>query len=301
VRRGVRGGRGRSGLLVAGLLGSWGRGCGVWPGDWRRVGLVGAGEAIYGVTPTYGAYLLLHFPVFGALKFALIVALIVALFRAAPDGGSPAVDRPGPLSATERRLMLLLATTVTLWATDSLHGVSPAWISLAAGALVLTPGLGLGPLDGFKRIEVGPLIFVAAAVSLGVVAAEMGVGAALAGKASALPLDPEAPALNFLTLAGLTTVASVVLGVAGAPGALAPIAQSLADQAGWSLNAALMIQIIGLSTLIFPYQSPPLVVGAQLAQLRIGAAIRFCVLLAAATILTLWPLGYLWWRMLGVI
>jgi len=294
-------GRGRAGVLLAALFGTLIPAFAILPANLPPMVLAGAAEAIFGVAPTYGAYLLLHFPILGALKLALIVAMITVLFRAAPTAAPQPPGASTPLSAMERRLIPLLAVTVALWATDAAHGVSPAWVSLAAGALVLTPGLGLGPEDGWKRIDVGPLIFIAAAVSLGAVAAEMGVAAALAAKASALPLDPDDPALSFFTLAGVTTATAMLLGAPGAPAGLTPLAQTFADQAGWSLNAALMIQIVGVSTLMLPYQSPPLIVGAQLARVRTRDVARSCTAIGGATILLLWPPLYLWWRALGVI
>ncbi|MEM6490432.1 MAG: SLC13 family permease, partial [Pseudomonadota bacterium] len=300
-RLGYAEGRGRTGVLLAALFGTLSPAFAILPANLPPMVLAGAAEAVFGVTPTYGPYLLLHFPVLGALKLALVILLIVALYRAPAPRPAAATAPAGRLTIAERRLIPLLAVTVTLWATDALHGVSPAWVSLAAGALVLTPGLGLGPDDGWKRIDVGPLIFIAAAVSLGVVAAEMGVSAALSDAARALPLTPGDPAGNFFTLAGVTTAAAMALGAPGASGALAPLAQSFADQAGWSLNAALMIQVVGVSTLVLPYQSPPLVVGAQMAGVRPMDAARTCLALAGLTILTLWPLTYLWWRWMDVI
>lgn len=196
----------------------------------------------------------------------------------------------------------LLIVTVAFWSTDALHGVSPAWVSLIAGFLCLTPGLGFGPPDGLRRIEIGPLLFVAGIVSLGAVASATGLGAALADAALAVvPLSPNAPAASFATLTALSATLGAAATVPGAPAILTPLSADLADAAGWTLEAVLMVQVVGFSTVFLPYQAPPLVVGAQLARLRQRDVIRLCLAVSVCTMLLLWPLDYLWWRLLGVI
>jgi di/tricarboxylate transporter len=60
-----------------------------------------------------------------------------------------------------------------------------------------------------------------------------------------------------------------------------------------------MTQVIGFSTTIFPYQAPPLLIGMQLAQVKLTEAIKLCLYLAVISILLLLPLNYLWWNLLG--
>lgn len=90
--------------------------------------LLGVSETLYGVSPSYAAYLLLHFPVLGLLYAIVLAELICWLF---PD--QPARDRTGPAdalppwSAAEVRLLTILLLALVLWATDSVHGVSPGW------------------------------------------------------------------------------------------------------------------------------------------------------------------------------
>jgi di/tricarboxylate transporter len=57
--------------------------------------------------------------------------------------------------------------------------------------------------------------------------------------------------------------------------------------------------VIGFSTTIFPYQAPPLLIGMQLAQVKLTEAIKLCLYLAVISILLLLPLNYLWWNLLG--
>ena len=60
-----------------------------------------------------------------------------------------------------------------------------------------------------------------------------------------------------------------------------------------------MTQVLGFSTIIFTYQSVPLMMAMPLAGIPMGHAARLCLILAALTIVILFPLDYLWWRWLG--
>jgi di/tricarboxylate transporter len=56
---------------------------------------------------------------------------------------------------------------------------------------------------------------------------------------------------------------------------------------------------VGFSTLLLPYQAPPVVVGMQLAHLKVRDALRLTIPLALISIVVLIPLQYLWWRVIG--
>lgn len=295
------GSRGRLGLLLTAVFATFLPGFGILPANVPPIILAGASDAIYGVAPAYGPYLLLHFPVLGAAKALLIIAIVVVFFSVPADAPKLLAEAPPPWSAREKRVAALLAVTVALWASDTVHGVSPAWVALAAALLCLLPGLGLGPEAGLKQMDLSPLLFVAAIVGLGAMVAETGLGVLLAERALAvLPLDPANTAGGFFTLAGLSTVLAMAATAPGAPAVMTPLAGDLAQAAGWSLEAALMIQIVGVSTILFPYQAPPVVIGAQMAGARPLETLRLCLTIGVASLL-LWPLNYLWWRALGVI
>jgi len=73
----------------------------------------------------------------------------------------------GPWSAAEKRAMFLMLIAIGLWMTDLLHHISPAVIGIGAGLLALTPGLGLLNQEDLKKYNFLPILFVAAAISMG--------------------------------------------------------------------------------------------------------------------------------------
>lgn len=87
----------------------------------------------------------------------------------------------------------------------------------------------------------------------------------------------------------------------GVPAVLTPMAGDLAAQTGFSVEAVLMTQVIGYSTVIFPYQVGPLIVAMQMSGEKLGHLLKITLPLAAITLFLLLPLDFLWWKLLGVL
>ncbi len=293
--------RGYQGMVLAAGLGCFLPTFGVLPANVPNVVLLGIAEELYDAPLTYGHWLLLHFPVLGLLKAGAIGALIVALFPDRPRNAArePA---PGPMSAAERRLAVVLALALAGWMTDFLHGISPAWVSLSAAVVVMFPGFGLfGPRD-FAKIDFGPLIYVAGILGLGALIADSGWGAELGAAIAQVPsLGPDQPLGNFATLVAAGIGVGLGATLPGVPAVLTPLAADLAEATGLTIQSVLMLQVPGFSTPLLPYQAPPLIVAMQLAHMRSAEAIKLVLSIALVTLTMLLPLDYLWWRALGAI
>ncbi|MGH6915864.1 MAG: SLC13 family permease, partial [Geminicoccales bacterium] len=174
-------------------------------------------------------------------------------------------------------------------------------ISLAAAVLLLLPRIGLLSATDFnERTNFASVIYVAGILSLGTVLAETGVGNALERLLlELLPLSPGADAANFASLAGLSTLLSMAVTTTAAPAVLGPLSQEMAAATGLPLLTTLMIHVIGYSTVMLPYQVPPVIVAMQLGGVGTGPAVRVTLTLAAVTWVVLLPINYLWWRALG--
>ena len=61
----------------------------------------------------------------------------------------------------------------------------------------------------------------------------------------------------------------------------------------------IMIQVLGYSTPLLPYQASPIVVAMALGKVPARAGMLLCIALAAATYLILLPLDYAWFTVLG--
>ncbi|MGC2856461.1 SLC13 family permease [Novispirillum sp. DQ9] len=296
------GGRGRTGLvLLTGTVGFMPTAA-ILPAVVPNMVMVGAAESLYGVTFQYFPWLVAHMPTTGLVKLALIIGLIWALFRETPKNPPP-VDHPGPLSTDERRLAVILTVTLALWATDGLHRISPAWVALAGGIACLLPPRPLVPMPLFnEKFNHAALLHLAGLISLGAVVAESGLGAAAgAWLMAVLPLDPASPAVTFTALAGLTSALGAVTTIPGVPAVMTPLADSLAQASGLPVATVLMIQAVGYTTVLLPYQVPPLIIAMSMGGVPLRSAAVFTLSLAAASALIAWPLTYAWWRLIGLL
>jgi di/tricarboxylate transporter len=295
-----RGQPGRTGVLLAASFGTILPAFAILPANLPNMVLLGVAETLYGVSPSYAAYLLLHFPVLGLLYALLLAELICRLFPDRPTdrGRTPREPLP-PWSAAERRLLMILILALALWATDALHGLSPGWVALAAALVCMLPGIGVvDPRTFESATSFGTFFCVAGLLGMvslfdasGLADRRQGAGLAAAGARSA-----------WRELRGLVAGASVIGLVTthpGVPAVLGPLAAPMAEAAELPLEAVLMTQVIGFSAMLLPYQSAPVMVALQLANIRLASGTKLSLLLGGLTLLVLVPLDYAWWQWLG--
>lgn len=302
----LAGSRGRTGLVIATGFGSYLGPVAILPANVPNNVLLGAAQTFHGIQIQYFDWLLIHFPVLGLLKSVLLVLVVWRLFNDTPvrgeEQGEEVVER-SYWSGDERRLALLLAAALALWATDAVHGVSPAWISLAAGLICLLPVVGLVPPQTFRdKVPINPLIYVAGILGVGALVAHSGLGETLAHVVlDNVSMDGEHPARAFFALSLMTTLLGTVSTMPGIPAILTPIAGDIATASGLPLKTVLMTFVNGFSTVLFPYQVPPLIVLLQLGNIPASAAVRTALVTAFFTIVILMPLNYVWWRIIGLL
>jgi di/tricarboxylate transporter len=274
----AEGSRGRIGLALAVGFGTFMLSVSILPANVPNLVLAGSIEATYGIRLTYLPYFLLQAPVLGVLKGVALVGCLCLLFYDRPRRAA-LTDMAGPLTADERRLALLLAATLLLWLSDSLHGISPAWIGLAAACVCLLPRIGFVSHEEFAtQVNFRTCIYIAAILGMAAMVTRSGLG----------------------ELVGISTLLNFVVTSNGVPALFTPLAGTLAAASGMKLMTVLMIQVIGFSTTILPYQAAPIVVALQLGGVPAGPAIRLSLLLAAITFAVLAPLDFLWFRALGL-
>jgi len=105
--------------------------------------------------------------------------------------------------------------------------------------------------------------------------------------------------LNFMLLATMSSIAGLLTTNPVQPALLAPLAGQLAEAIDWPIKAMLMSFALGFTTVILPYQVPPVAVGLQLAGLSLRTALAFMLPLAVISLLVLVPLDYAWWKLIG--
>lgn len=298
-----RGSNGRMGIATALALSCNMPSFAVLPSNIPNMILAGSSERLFNINFGYTEYLLLHFPILGLLKSILIITLVVYFFPAHIDKKWRSKEKENETYdlAMQRKVAVLLCITLLFWVTDTLHGINPAWVGLATAIILLLPKWGvLEPKRFNSAVDFATVIFVAAALGLGTLVNHSGLGTALGQVFSEwLPLQQGESFLNFMSLSLISTLTGLVATVPGAPTVLSPMAADFADATGFSIPAVLMTQVIGFSTVIFPYQVAPLILAMQLSQEPLAKLLKITLPLAIITIVVLMPMDYLWWLWLG--
>jgi anion transporter len=294
-----RGSSGFNGLCMIAIIISYQSGIGMLPANAPNLVLAGAAEALYGVHFIYAEWMWVMFPVLCLLKGMVLIALTCWLFPARMEPQS-APPPPAPMSAEEWRLAVILVIALVLWATDFLHGIRAGWIALAAAVACLLPRIGMLSGEAFNEVRLGAFFYVGAAIGVGAVVNESGLGELL-GRAllGSFNIQQGADFTNFMGFSLFATVVGLVTTNPAQPAVVAPLAQQFAEAAGWPLNTALMTMAVGFSTMLLPYQVPPAVVGISTAGMSMRTVLRLVLPLAAVSVVVLLPINYLWWRAIG--
>lgn len=296
----ARGSNGRQGVVLAAAFGCHLPTFAILPANIPNMIMIGSAESIHGWTPMFTEYLLLHFPVLGVLKSVLLILVILKLYPDTPQRVAPQENSVG-FSSKESRLLALMLITLGFWLTDSVHHISAAWIGLAAATLLLLPGVGMVSAKSFnEKVNISSILVVAGLLGIAGLINYSGISLVAGERVLEwLPLEPGQDAVNFFALSLVAMLTGVVATLAGVPATLTPLAEQISGMTGFSLEAVLMTQVFGFSTVVFTYQSVPLMMAMPLAGVPIVHAARLCLILAVLTVLILLPLDYLWWQWLG--
>lgn len=291
--------RGWFGLALAVGFGTFQLSATILPANVPNLVMSGATESAWGIHLNYLPYLLLHTPVLGVLKGLVLIALISWMFP-----GSPRTVRElapsAPMSGAEKRLSGLLAVVLILWVTESWHGVGPAWVGLAAACVTLLPRVGFISGEEFASgVNIRTCIYVAGILGLAAAVTQSGLGNAVGEwLMSVMPLDAQRPFTSFVALTGITSALNFIMTANGVPALYTTFAGSFSEASGFPLLSVIMIQVMGYSTPLLPYQASPIVVAMALGRVPARHGIKLCLLLALITFVILLPLNYGWFSLL---
>ncbi|MGL5698370.1 MAG: SLC13 family permease [Kluyvera sp.] len=288
------------GLALAVGFGTFQLSATILPANVPNLVMSGAAEGAYGIHLNYLPYLWLHTPVLGWLKGMLLIGLICWLFPGKPHPPRELEPLP-PMSRDEKRLAWLLAVVLVLWVSESWHGIGPAWTGLVAAVITLLPRVGFISGEEFASgVNIRTCIYVAGILGLAITVTQTGIGAVVGNALlHIMPLDKDAPFTSFLALTGMTSALNFIMTANGVPALYTTFAQSFSDATGFPLLSVIMIQVLGYSTPLLPYQASPIVVAMALGKVPARAGMLLCLALAVVSYLVLLPLDYAWYQVLG--
>jgi di/tricarboxylate transporter len=287
------------GLALAVGFGTFQLSATILPANVPNLVMSGAAEGSYGIHLNYVPYLLLHTPVLGILKGLILIGLICWLFPAAQNrrrnrrrlilwGGMKSV-LPGCWrwcwGCGSRRAGTALGRRGRGWRRRS---------SLCCRALALSPG------KSFLRGEHAHLYLRRGHSWAGdrrdANRYRNGRGR---GVASHYAAGCRQTVHQFPGADRYYHGAQLHYDRQRRSGAVHHAGAEFSDATGFPLLSVIMIQVLGYSTPLLPYQASPIVVAMGLGKVPARAGMVLCLALAIATYLVLLPLDYLWFSLLG--
>lgn len=298
-----RGSNGYTGLVLTVAACSFMPPSSILPANLTNTVLLGATESLYGIKLSYGPYLLLHFPVLGLIKTGVIVWVVGRLFPEERACQPLLPAKQSTMSSQQRRLTWVLGASVLMFATDSVHGISPAWIALAAAIVCLWPGMQLVSTKSFtNNVHLTHLIYVAGFLCLGELVADSGIGLALGQHLLQwVPLASDTPVANLAMLGAIQAGIGFLTTLTSLPAVMTPLASDFSSASGLPLYTVLMLQVPVFSTVVLPYQCPPIMIAMGMGGVSIKNGSKLCLAVSAVTLVFLLPLDLVWWRLLGAI
>lgn len=300
---------GRTGLLLATALASCELSSAILPANLPNLVMAGSAETVLGIRLGYAEYAIAFVPALAVVRGVVLVVVAMWMF---PDRLSAADltatqargDATRAMSAAERRLLGALALMLGLWFTEPWHHVSAGWVGLGVALLCLGPLRLVNPDAFLKQVKLAPLWFVAAIIGLTAAVDHAGLADALRPALAHLDLAQMSAIPAYLVLVALSVALMFAVTSNAAPALFTPLVPALAQGVGTAaplgVKTVLLTQAVGISTIVLPYQAPPLILAMALAGIGLRDATRFCAATAAISLVTVLPINALWWRAIGL-
>jgi hypothetical protein len=186
--------------------------------------------------------------------------------------------------------------------TDSLHGISPAWVAMGAALLCITPRLGMLSSKVLTNdVNYGPWLFIAGVIGMGAIVKDTGLGTAFGKLLLAnVPLTADSGLIAFYQI---FVIGGAISLVATAP-IVAPImttfADAIAQAVNWPLRSVLLAEVPSFMVFALPHQAPPVAIAMAIGGVPMRAGVRVLAVYFVIALIVILPLQYLWGRLLGV-
>lgn len=214
------------------------------------------------------------------------------------------LDELGSMTGVEKKTLLWVSIAIILWATDSIHHVSTAWVALGIAIILSFPVVGdiLKP-PAWGSVNIGTLFFLTAALAIGKVGAYTGMNEWIASV-----VLPETVPTNPFVFAALASVVTVVLHMVlgsalAVMGIASPALVGYASTAGINpLIPALIVYTAVAMHWILPFHHMNLLVGLgkENGQYGEAEAIKLGIPLTIVVFIITVLIEIPWWKVTGL-
>jgi len=265
----------------------------ILPANIPNMILIGLTNQIFDYELLYSHYLIVNFLILGLIKNILIVSLIYYFYKDTPKK-IVINTKKTKISKNEKIVIISLIVMLLLWTTDFIHGISPSIVAIAGVLFLMNPSINIIKTKDINSINFSALIFLSALIGVGSISANNEfIKELLNSSINSFNLS-DSHFLNYMKLNILMALSGVFLTQPTIPAIFTPMVEHLSNLSGFSTFELLMMQVAGFSTVVFPYQAPPLVIGLALANIKPVKMIKILLIITFVTLSVLFPLQYLW-------
>ncbi len=205
----------------------------------------------------------------------------------------------GPMTFQQKLVVVIFVSVVTLWFTESIHGISSSIVALMGGLGLLILRL-LDENDISSHINWSSLLILGGGIALGNAIIDTGLSSFIAFRMTALGLLPTVAVIIIIGL--LAVLLTMIASNTGAAVILIPIAIPLAIDLGIDPLLVTMIIAIGVSMdYALPTGTPPSTIAYSTGQLELREMISTGLVIDLLAILVL-TIGAVWlWSSFGLV
>ncbi len=212
------------------------------------------------------------------------------------------VRKLGPLSTAELKTAVLLGAATVLWMTDFLHHISSAKIGLGVGLAALLPLVGILRAEDLKKVNLLPVFFVAAALSMGKVLSvtkslDLLTNVAFSWIAPLMTGDFTATIVLYWSAFVYHILLSSDIAMLATS---MPLLMTFAKTHGLSPLSLGMVWVFGSAGKIFVYQSAVLIIGYSFGYFRSRDLLRLGILLTLVEFVAILLIVPFYWPLIGV-
>lgn len=285
--------KGYTGILLTIILSTTLPAFTVLPANAPNMILSGLTYQIFDYELSYSYYLASNFLVLGLVKNVIIVALIYHFFKDTPTLVQ-ANHTNTNLTKDEKIVLFTITLMLLFWLSDFVHGISPTIVAILGTLILANPTVNIIKTKDINSVNFSSLIFLATIISLGNILANneltKGIFITILNQIE----FSNNLFLNYMVLNTYMGLSGIFLTQATIPVLFTPMIDQISLLSSFNHYELFMMQVTAFSTVIFPYQMPPLVIGLALADIKPIQMIKILSIISIITIIVLFPLQYLW-------
>ena len=257
---------------------------------------------VTGTMITWGEFAL-HNAVIGILYSFLGLGLVFLTIKPEKEFDSVDVIKDkyaelGAMIGAERRTAILLAVAFVLMVTDFLHKVDIGWILMLAASLLFVPGIGALKSEQLGKVNVFVVFFVAGAMCIGPVAAQIGIVKLMAN--ALLPLLQGSTLQTFVSVYFFGVVMKFFLTPLAATAMFISTITEIALQLGLHPYSLVYVFKYGIDQYIFPYEYAVLLYVYSFGYFSLQSVFRVMIPRIFVTAVFLVVIAYPYWKLCGL-